>query len=87
MIVEAPPTKTLDAVKKPTVEMPPVILNPVPTRLLAIVIVAPIPDAVAIILPPTKFSDVTLPAVPTVEPSSRMVIPLTAPDTDDILTH
>ena len=38
----------------PNVEIPE-ILNAVPTRLLAIVIVAPTPDAVATILPPTKF--------------------------------
>ena len=86
VMVEVPLTKTLDAVKNPTVEIPPVILNPVPTRLSAIVIVAPAPDAVATILPPTKFSDVTLPAVPSVVPSSLMVIPLTPP-TADILTH
>ena len=57
----------------------PEILNAVPTRLLAIVIVAPTPDAVAIILPPTKFREETLLEVPTVVPSSRIVSPVIAP--------
>ena len=37
-------------------------------------IVAPTPDADAVILSPTKSMLVTLPAVPTVDPSSLMVI-------------
>ena len=56
-----------------------------PTRLSAIVIVALAPDAVATTLPPTKFTLVTLPDVPTIEPSSRIVIPAIAPEIDPIL--
>ena len=54
----------------------PEILNAVPTRLSAIVIVEPAPDAVATTLPPTKFREVILDAVPTVVPSSLIVMPV-----------
>ena len=39
------------------------------------VIVAAAPEAVAVILSPTKLTDTTVPAVPTVLPSSLIVIP------------
>ena len=66
-----------DTCKVPNVEIPE-ILSAVPTRLSEIVIVAPTPDAVATILPPTKFSEETLADVPTTDPSSLIVIPVIA---------
>ena len=41
--------------------------------------VAPAPLAVAVTLSPTKLTDSTEPADPTIEPSSSIVMPLTAP--------
>ena len=42
-------------------------------------IVEAVPDAVAVTFSPTKLMELTLPAVPTGELSSRMLIPLIAP--------
>ena len=87
-ITELPPTLTF-----PETNKSPVMLNPldceitlpgaVPVRYCASlenVIVEAVPDAVATTLGPTKFILETLNAVPTIEPSSLIVIPLSPPD-------
>jgi hypothetical protein len=53
----------------------PLTVRPVNVGVSVRVIVAPIPDAVAVRLPLTKLISFTLPAVPTSEPSSRIEIP------------
>ena len=80
----------INAVVPPTVIFPltfkleliivaPLTVRPVNTGLSVKVIVAPIPDAVAVTFDPTKLIIETLPAVPTTEPSSRIVRPVIAP--------
>jgi hypothetical protein len=57
----------------------PLTVRPVNVGLLVRVIVAPTPDDVAVRFPLTKLMELTLSAVPTTEPSSRIVIPVIAP--------
>ena len=81
----------MNAVVPPTVIFPltfkleliivaPLTVRPVNTGLSVKVIVAPIPDAVAVKLPLTKLIEETLPAEPTTESCSRTVRPLIAPE-------
>jgi hypothetical protein len=57
----------------------PLTVRPVNVGVSVRVIVAPTPVAVAVIFPLTKLIELTLSAVPTTSPSSRIVIPVIAP--------
>ena len=81
----------INAVVPPTVIFPltfrlelifvvPLTVRPVNVGISVRVIVAPIPDAVAVRLPLTKLIEEMEFALPTTEPSSRIVRPVIAPE-------